>query len=165
MIKEQPYSQDSSPDQELSLLPSATYHADVKIPYDTQTPLASLQERKLDFCKNIARIRKILNKEELNCQIHKKLTKRGYTTKELETLKKTREHSFKIRQQDINKSFLAKGPWTEEEVEILKMRKDHKHPQIITYRLARNKALVKVKIKHLFEYFQECNKAPLYKGP
>ncbi|KAG9231510.1 hypothetical protein BJ875DRAFT_444016 [Amylocarpus encephaloides] len=98
--KEQSYSQDSSPDREPSLLPSATHHADVTILRDTRTPLVSLQERESDFYKNIARIRKIMKEEE-----------------ELDS------------------------------------------------RIPRNEASVRVKIKHFSDYFQECNKAPLYEGP
>lgn len=71
-----------------------------------------------------------------------------------------------MRRQDIDKSSLAKWPWTEEEVEILKkMREDRKHSRIIAHRLARNEASVRVKIKRLSEYFHECNKASLYEGP
>jgi hypothetical protein len=115
----------------------------------------------------LARIRKILKEEEgLDSQIRNNLTERGYTAKELETLKRTGKHSFEMRRQDIHKLSLAKGPWTEEETEILKkMREDRKYPRIIAHCLARNEASVRVKIKHLSEYFQECNKAPLYEGP
>lgn len=107
----------------------------------------------LEFYQNIARIGKILKEEEeLDSRIRKKLTERGYTVKELETLKRTGKHSFEMRRQDIHKSSLAKGPWTEEETEILKkMREDRKHPRIIAHRLARNEASVRVKIKHLSE--------------
>jgi hypothetical protein len=86
-IKEQPYFQDSSPDREPSLIPSSTHHADVERPRD-KTPSASLQEREPEFYKNIARI--LMGEEELDSRIRKKLTKRGYTAKELETLKRTK---------------------------------------------------------------------------
>jgi hypothetical protein len=83
---------------------------------------------------------------ELDSRIRKKLIERGYTAKELETLKRTGKHSFEMRRQDIHKLLLAKGPWTEEETEILeKMREDRKYPRVIAHRLARNEASVRVK--------------------
>lgn len=99
--------------------------------------------------------------------MRKKLAERGYTPKELETLKRTGKHTFEIQRQEIDKSSLAKkGPWRKEEVEILKtMHEDRKHPRIIARRLTRSEESVRAKIKHFSEHFQERNKAPIYEGP
>jgi hypothetical protein len=105
-IKEQPHFQDSSPDRETSLIPSAAHHADVERP-----PLTSLQGREPEFYRNIVRIGKILkDEEEHDSQFRTKLTELGYTTKELETLKRTGKHNFEIRRQDINNSSSGRRP-------------------------------------------------------
>jgi hypothetical protein len=66
-----------------------------------------------------------------------RLTKDGYTEKELETLKRTRRYSVTIeKQQEKDRLSFLKGPFTEEEMDILeKMYEDGIHPRIIADRL------------------------------
>ncbi|KAK0118601.1 hypothetical protein ONS96_011692 [Cadophora gregata f. sp. sojae] len=165
--EEPPHSQDSSPDQQPSPKQSAANLAAVTRPHDIRIPLASLEDYEPDFFRDAPRMFKALKWEvKLHSRMREILTNRAFTTKELESLKRTGKRSFAVTRQGIEKSALVTGPWTEEETEILKkMREEREHARIIAHRLARDEASVRVQIKHLSGYFQDSNKTPLYEGP
>lgn len=71
-----------------------------------------------------------------------------------------------MEEERVQEPFLEKGPWTEQQVEILeKMREDRKHPSSIAHRLGRDEVSVRVKIRKLSKYFQTSNRTPLHEEP
>lgn len=99
--------------------------------------------------------------------LREKLKEHGYTTKELKFFKQTGKYLFTIRKhQEPDKLSFIKGPWAENETEILKeMYQGHVHTGIIADRLGRMEASVKTKVAYLAKYFQELNSASFYKDP
>jgi DNA-binding CsgD family transcriptional regulator len=88
-----------------------------------------------------------------------RLAKDGYTEKELKTLEWARRYLVTIeKQQEKDRRSFLKGPFTDEEMDILKiMYEDGIHLRIIADRLGRKEPLVKAKIKSLAPYFQNRN--------
>jgi DNA-binding CsgD family transcriptional regulator len=77
-----------------------------------------------------------------------------------------RRYSVTIeKQQEKDRSSFLKGPFTEEEMDILKkIYEDGIHLRIIADRLGRKEPSVKAKIKSLAPYFQSRNKPLLFHG-
>lgn len=74
---------------------------------------------------------------DMDAAIRDRLTRRGYTAKELETLKQTSKHSYTMQvQEEEDTLHLLKGLFIEQETEILKqMYEDGCHPRVIADRL------------------------------
>jgi hypothetical protein len=156
------------------LIPSTTHHLDSNNLQDPAEFSDTIVKTELEFhepsLKRKGRLlaaKKRPEQVDFDSLLRHRLTKDGYTAKELKTLKWTGRYSFTIeKQQEKDRFSLLKGPFTEEETDILKkMYEDGIHPRIIADRLGRKEPSVKAKVKSLAPYFQNRNEPLLFHGP